>query len=105
MKHLISQEISISTPGFVGPRPILEVCEHEHVGPTSDDDEHTALLIALEEGHLEVAKIRLEVGTYIHIVTAFGATPLVEASAGDHIEVVKLLLEAGSVIHATSTLR
>ena len=55
-----------------------------------------ALLIASNQGHLDVVRLLLEAGSDKNLADDHGATALIVASNQGHIDVVRLLLEAGA---------
>ena len=59
-------------------------------------DEVTALMIATQEGHLEVARLLCEAGADKDKADQHGATALMQASLLAHVEVARLLCEAGA---------
>ena len=63
-----------------------------------------ALLLAADEGHLEVVRLLLEAGADKEAATIDGATTaLIVAAGSGHLEVVRLLLEAGADKDAATT--
>ena len=60
------------------------------------EDGATALILASENGHLEVARLLCEAGTDKDMATQDGGTALMAASANGHLEVARVLCEAGS---------
>ena len=60
------------------------------------EDGVTALIIACEEGHLEVARLLCEAGADKDKAMQDGATALILVSASRHLEVARLLCEAGA---------
>ena len=56
----------------------------------------TALMVASENGHLEVARLLCEAGADKDNASQDGATALIFASHNGHLEVARLLCEAGA---------
>ena len=59
----------------------------------------TPLLIASQEGHLEVVKLLIESGGSVNEADNRGATPLWIASGAGHLEIVKLLIKSGGSVN------
>jgi serine/threonine-protein phosphatase 6 regulatory ankyrin repeat subunit B len=66
-----------------------------------DTNARTALMLASQQGHLEVVKLLLEEGAKDNINPPYqnGQTALMLASQEGHLEVVKLLLQQGAKIN------
>jgi ankyrin repeat protein len=64
------------------------------------DDGATALYIAAQKGHLNVARLLLENGAQVNTVRNSGATALYVAAHIGHLDVVRLLLEHGAQVNA-----
>ncbi len=60
---------------------------------------YSALYIASQMGHTEIAKILLENGAQVDLQNVHGLSALMVASQSGHAEVVKLLLDNGAQIH------
>ncbi|EGZ22543.1 hypothetical protein PHYSODRAFT_497418, partial [Phytophthora sojae] len=56
----------------------------------------TALYIACEHGHAEVAELLVTHGADIELPDERGWTPLMAAAWKDHVDVVQLLLQHGA---------
>ena len=65
----------------------------------TDDHGHTALVIALNEGHVELAKLPVEKGADINYVDHDGYTPLMWATHKGHTREVQMLLDEGADPH------
>ena len=65
----------------------------------TDDFGHTALVIALNGGHVELAKLLVEKGADINYVDHDGYTPLMWATHKGHIREVQMLLDEGADPH------
>eukprot|EP00929_Paragymnodinium_shiwhaense_P027830 TRINITY_DN16250_c0_g1_i2.p1 TRINITY_DN16250_c0_g1~~TRINITY_DN16250_c0_g1_i2.p1 ORF type:complete len:593 (+),score=88.59 TRINITY_DN16250_c0_g1_i2:77-1780(+) len=63
----------------------------------------SALLVASEAGHAEVARALLDEGADVGVKTAVGCTPLVAAAAHGHLPVVRLLLESGAPVDSAAS--
>ena len=61
-----------------------------------DDYENTALVLASERGHFDVAKTLLERGANMDIRNNYGNTALILASIYRSLDIVKILLESGA---------
>jgi ankyrin repeat protein len=62
----------------------------------------TALNLAVQQGHVAVARFLLAEGADPNIVTANGCTPLHWAAYHGHLELVNLLVEKGANLHAAA---
>ena len=60
------------------------------------NDGFTSLLIASQEGHLDVVRELLARGANANTAANSGDTPLIQASWGGHVEIVRALLAAGA---------
>ena len=60
------------------------------------DNGCTPLLVASDQGHVDVARLLIEAGADIDEAKYDGATPLFIASQRGHVEVVKALLDGGA---------
>ena len=67
-----------------------------------DDYGNTALMVALEMGYIEIAKLLIDAGAYVNAQDYYGDTALMLASGGGHPEIVKLLIEAGADVNAVT---
>ena len=67
-------------------------------GKTSDGV--TPLLLAAQNGRLEVVRLLLEKGAAVDARSNEGATPLIHAATKGRLEVVRLLLEKGAAVNA-----
>ena len=65
-----------------------------------DDEGATALTVAAEAGHFDIAKKLLADGADVNSQDNDGWTALMSAAAAGHREIVQLLLEAGSEVNA-----
>jgi serine/threonine-protein phosphatase 6 regulatory ankyrin repeat subunit B len=64
-----------------------------------DDNGWTALLIAVENGHIEVVKMLIGAGADINIKGNGGLTALMRAAKNGYIEIVKMLIESGAYLN------
>jgi len=55
----------------------------------------TPLMMASEEGHLEIVKFLMDNGAKVNAKTKYGETPLMMAAKSGHLEIVKLLVSKG----------
>ena len=70
--------------------------------PDGEEYETTALVAALENGHLKAAALLLDRGASPDKPNSWGNTPMMAAAGNGHAAVVGLLLERGADLHATS---
>jgi cytochrome c len=56
----------------------------------------TALYIACEDGHVELAKLLIIRGADVNLPVSWQRTPLYAANKGGHADIVKLLLDNGA---------
>jgi ankyrin repeat protein len=65
----------------------------------------TALIMACEQGHLEIARFLLEHrGAFVHGVDSSGDNSLALACTNGHLEIVRLVLQHGAHINAARAL-
>ena len=63
----------------------------------------TALMIAAELGHTEIARLLVEQGANIHPVSNYyGYTALLWAARGGHADILRLLIAHGASVNASS---
>ena len=64
----------------------------------TDEELHgkTALMMALEGGHMHSAKVLLDCGADVNVQDKYGWTALMMASRWGHTECVKLLIDRGA---------
>ncbi|CAG2242067.1 unnamed protein product [Mytilus edulis] len=67
-------------------------------------DGRTPLMLAAEEGHLEVVTFLVTHGSQLEATDTGGMTPLMLAAGGGHLEVVTFLVTHGSQLEATDQL-
>ena len=60
------------------------------------DDDITALIVAIDYGHAEIAKMLLVAGAHPNAAQDDGMTSLMFASIRGHAEIAKMLLAAGA---------
>jgi hypothetical protein len=63
-------------------------------------DENTALIIASNNGQLEILKYLVEIGADVNSTNKWNSTALILASAKDHFEIVKNLVENEADVNA-----
>jgi ankyrin repeat protein len=66
------------------------------------DDGGTALMLASQDGHTDVAKLLIEKGADVNARKNDGVTILILASQDGHTDVAKLLIEKGADVNARS---
>jgi ankyrin repeat protein len=71
-----------------------------NVNAKRDDANVTALILASQNGHLEVVQFLLDAGADVNVETNDGATALMVAAHNCHLEVVQALLAAGADVNA-----
>ena len=64
-----------------------------------DEDDRTALMFAVNEGHLKIAKLLLEYGADFDKRDMFNWTALMKAAYKEYPKIVKLLLEKGADVN------
>ena len=58
------------------------------------NDGTTALMLAAQDGHVEIVRLLLESGADKHLAMNDGRTALIVAPQRGHLEIVELLLES-----------
>ena len=73
--------------------------EQPYADAARNRDNKTALMVAAEAGHPDVAKKLIEAGASVHALDQFGNTALIHAARKGHNDLVKLLVDSGSNIN------
>ena len=68
-----------------------------------DNDGWTALMLAAQNGHEQVARVLLEAGAVVGAQNNDGSTALMHAARNGHEQVARVLLEAGADRNPNST--
>jgi ankyrin repeat protein len=79
-------------------KEVEEFIEDPRFNVDDADDDFTALLLAINEGHFEMVKLLLKAGYCVHEMSREGETPLGEAIRCQDLDMIKLLVEHGADI-------
>ncbi|CAI8036817.1 Ankyrin repeat domain-containing protein 29, partial [Geodia barretti] len=74
-----------------------------NINSRTEDEGHTALLLASGKGHVEVVRLLLKAGAAVFIPDKDGASPLYVASHEGHTDVVDILVKAGADVNQPCT--
>ena len=66
------------------------------------EERDTPMILACQNGHVQVVELLADAGASIHIPDETGATPLFIASKNGHLEVVQMLIKRGAVVDAVA---
>lgn len=93
-KDLISQLLDASIDGDHA--SVLALLQGGLDVNSASADGHTALILAAQNGHVELVKTLLDHGASIHSMHDFGRTALMQAMVFSEDEVVDILVDAGA---------
>lgn len=79
-----------------------EIARKADVNQAGPDDGATALLWAVHNDDLELAKALIAAGADVKAANTFGATPMREAALNGNVEMLKVLLDAGADVESPS---